>query len=52
MDQEAKDTWIGEAYFLRALYHFYLFRMYGPIPLADQSFDVNNASAIERKASR
>ena len=49
MDQEAKDTWIGEAYFLRALYHFYLFRMYGPIPLADQSFDVNNASAIERK---
>lgn len=49
MDQEAKDTWIGEAYFLRAIYHFYLLRMYGPIPLAGQSFDVNNASPMERK---
>ena len=37
MDKHEKDTWIGEAYFLRAFYHFMLFRVYGPIPVIDKS---------------
>src|SRR5690606_9785115 len=33
MDQSEKDRWIAEVKFLKAYYHFYLIRMYGPIPL-------------------
>src|SRR5690554_3585368 len=33
MNQFEKDRWIAEVKFLKAYYHFYLFRMYGPIPL-------------------
>lgn len=28
-----KDRWIAEVTFLKAYYHFYLMRMYGPIPI-------------------
>ncbi|HUP12344.1 MAG TPA: RagB/SusD family nutrient uptake outer membrane protein, partial [Niastella sp.] len=27
-----RERWIGEAEFLKAYYHFYMLRMYGPIP--------------------
>jgi hypothetical protein len=30
-----KKRWIAEVKFLKAYYHFYLFRMYGPIPIID-----------------
>jgi hypothetical protein len=30
-----KIRWVDEAKFLKAYYHWYLFRMYGPIPIAD-----------------
>jgi len=33
--------WIAEAKFLKAYYHFYLLRMYGPIPLVDKNIDVS-----------
>ena len=33
--QEEKNHWKGEAYFLRAWYHFLAFRAYGPIPILD-----------------
>lgn len=33
--------WIAEAKFLKAYYHFYLLRMYGPIPLVDENIDVS-----------
>ncbi len=32
---EERIRWIGEVEFLKAFYHFYLFRMYGPIPIVD-----------------
>ena len=35
MDEDAKQVWIGEATFLRALYHFFLVRCFGPIPIVD-----------------
>lgn len=35
-----RKRWIAEVTFLKAYYHFYLFRMYGPIVLADKNFPV------------
>ncbi|OAQ40280.1 hypothetical protein A5893_04830 [Pedobacter psychrophilus] len=34
-----KERLRGEAYFLRALFHFELFKRYGPIPLATKVYD-------------
>lgn len=42
MDMNDKERWIGEAYFLRAFYHFMLFRIYGPIPLMDRSISTSD----------
>jgi hypothetical protein len=33
MTYQEKDRWIAEVKFLKAYYHFYLLRIYGPIPL-------------------
>lgn len=30
-----RERWLGEVEFLKAYYHFHLFRMYGPIPIVD-----------------
>lgn len=35
-----KARWIGEAKFLKAYFHWYLFRMYGPIPIMDKNIDI------------
>lgn len=35
-----RDKWIGEALFLKAYYHFYLLRMYGPIPIVDKNLPI------------
>ncbi|MFD2162744.1 RagB/SusD family nutrient uptake outer membrane protein [Paradesertivirga mongoliensis] len=32
-----RERWIGEAMFLKAFYHYYLLRMYGPVPIIDQN---------------
>ncbi|QJB37428.1 RagB/SusD family nutrient uptake outer membrane protein [Chitinophaga oryzae] len=38
-----KDQWLGETYFLRALFYFYLVNLYGPVPLAlSTDYTVNN----------
>ncbi|MFR9524504.1 MAG: RagB/SusD family nutrient uptake outer membrane protein [Rikenellaceae bacterium] len=33
---------IAEARFMRAMYHFWLFQLYGPIPIVEQSYDVSS----------
>jgi len=38
--KEQRDTWKGEAYFLRAFYYFLLVRTFGPIPIATRSSSV------------
>lgn len=43
--------WTAEAKFLKAYYHFYLLRMYGPIPLIKESLPVS-ASIEEVRVSR
>lgn len=37
-----RSRWIGEVTFLKAYYHYYMLRMYGPIPIMDKSVDIDN----------
>src|ERR1700744_595568 len=39
-----KVRWIAEAKFLKAYYHYWLIRMYGPIPIEDVALPVNATS--------
>ncbi|ULT38810.1 RagB/SusD family nutrient uptake outer membrane protein [Niabella defluvii] len=41
MTEEEKARWIAEVKFLKAYYHFYLLRMYGPIPLIKSNLPVD-----------
>lgn len=36
-----KKRWSAEVKFLKAFYHFYLFRMYGPIPIVDKNLSIS-----------
>lgn len=36
-----RSRWIGEGYFLKAYYHFYMMRMYGPVPLITNNVPVD-----------
>jgi starch-binding outer membrane protein, SusD/RagB family len=36
-----RERWIGEAEFLKAYYHFYMLRMYGPIPIRDKNINID-----------
>ncbi|QEH42043.1 RagB/SusD family nutrient uptake outer membrane protein [Chitinophaga sp. XS-30] len=45
MDDYEKDRWAAEATFLKAYYHFFLFRMYGPIPLIRQNLPITSNTA-------
>lgn len=38
--EEERAQWIAEVKFLKAYYHFYLVRMYGPIPLIKENLPV------------
>src|SRR3546814_8943128 len=40
LSQNLKELWSAEAKFLKAYYHFYLLRMYGPIVIMDESVPV------------
>lgn len=46
-----KARWIGEIKFLKAYYHFYLMRAYGPIPIVDKNLPIS-ASADEVRVWR
>lgn len=41
LDEYDRDRWIAEVTFLKAFYHFYLFRMYGPIPLIKENLPIS-----------
>lgn len=38
-----KLRWIAEVKFLKAYYHYYLFRMYGPIPITDVNLPITSS---------
>lgn len=40
MTQDEKNRWKGEAMFLKAYYHYYLMRMYGPIPIVRENLPI------------
>jgi hypothetical protein len=48
---EEKKRWIAETKFLKAYYHYYLFRLYGPIPIVDKNLPVE-ASPEEVRVKR
>ena len=41
LDEYERDRWIAEVKFLKAYYHFWLVRMYGPIPLMRENIPVS-----------
>ncbi|NOW96039.1 RagB/SusD family nutrient uptake outer membrane protein [Mucilaginibacter sp. SG564] len=41
LSADEKKRWIAEVKFLKAYYHFYLFRLYGPIPIIDKNLPIN-----------
>jgi hypothetical protein len=43
--EEERDRWIAEAKFLKAFYHFWLFRMYGPIPVIRENLPMSSPSS-------
>ncbi|GAB6120051.1 RagB/SusD family nutrient uptake outer membrane protein [Dysgonomonas termitidis] len=49
LEDYERDKWIAEVTFLKAYYHFWLFRMYGPIPLIKENLSINSpASEVQR----
>ncbi|MDP4204542.1 MAG: RagB/SusD family nutrient uptake outer membrane protein [Bacteroidota bacterium] len=44
LDLSQKKEWIAEVNCLKAYYHFYLLRMYGPIPIMDKSMPVSSST--------
>lgn len=38
---DKRNRWIAEVKFLKAYYHFYLLRMYGPIPIIDKNLPIS-----------
>lgn len=38
---DVRVRWLGEVEFLKAYYHFYLLRMYGPIPIIDVNVPID-----------
>ncbi len=44
-----KERWMAETNFLKAYYHYFLLKMYGPIPIMDQDEDINQPIEAYRK---
>ncbi|AWW32762.1 RagB/SusD family nutrient uptake outer membrane protein [Echinicola strongylocentroti] len=42
LTEDEKIRWIAEAKFLKAYFHFYLMRMYGPMPITRENIDVSS----------
>lgn len=41
LDIDTRLRWLAEVKFLKAFYHFILFRAYGPIPIIDKNLPIN-----------
>jgi len=48
LDGYTRTRWIAEAKFLKAYYHFCLFRMYGPIPIVDTNLAIDEETSVVR----
>lgn len=52
MDESTKNALLGEAYFLRALYYYYLVQLYGDIPLITEIIDYSNPNLYPERSSK
>ena len=44
-----RDRWMAEVKFLMAYYHFYLLRMYGPVPIIRENLSMDDPGLIYRE---
>lgn len=49
LEDYERDRWISEVKFLKAYYHFYLFQLYGPIPIMDVNSSIDADVAEVRR---
>jgi hypothetical protein len=49
LEEWERQQWIGEVLFLQAYYYFWLFRMYGPIPLAKDNIPMSAETDIAQR---
>ncbi|MBY0480256.1 MAG: RagB/SusD family nutrient uptake outer membrane protein [Chitinophagaceae bacterium] len=52
MNEAAKKSLLGEAYFLRALYYYYLVRLYGDIPLITVPINFSSADLFPARSTK
>ncbi|HMR19940.1 MAG TPA: RagB/SusD family nutrient uptake outer membrane protein, partial [Sphingobacterium sp.] len=52
MPEYEKELWSAEVKFLKAYYHFLLFRMYGPIPLMRENISISASVADVKSVTR
>src|SRR5690606_3457870 len=45
LDDFERNQWIAEVKFLKAFYHFWLLRMYGPIPIVRENIPIGAGSS-------
>ncbi len=45
---DERQRWLAEVKFLKAYYHFFLMRMYGPIPIVDKNLEISATEAEVR----
>ncbi|MCM1199435.1 MAG: RagB/SusD family nutrient uptake outer membrane protein, partial [Clostridium sp.] len=50
ISEEEMRLYKANARFMRAIYHYYLFEMYGPVPIVDKSYTLDNLPNLERKS--
>lgn len=43
MEEMERERWKAEVLFLKAYYHFYLVRLYGPIPIVRENLPINSS---------
>jgi hypothetical protein len=46
LDEMQRDRWISEVQFLKAYYHWFLLRMYGPVPIIDKNLPVSSGPDV------
>jgi len=53
LDEQTREWWKGEAYFLKAYYNYLMFSQYGPLPIIDKVYQGDElASAMEEGIAR
>ncbi len=52
MDDANKKSLLGEAYFLRAFYYYYLVRVYGDVPLITKPIDFSSADLYPERTPK